>query len=377
MIMTIAFNCWILRNKNIDGIGTFCIENISRLAQQHPQIHFALLCDKNFNEDYFNFPNVTIYRIFPPYRHPALYLYFLEWTLPRFLKKIKPDVFVGVDGAISLRSSCKQLAVIHDLNFEHYPQHLPLRNRLYYKKMFPRFAGKANRIATVSNYSKTDIVQLYNIPQEKIDVIFSGIKNIDFSKNPDHLQSTRQKYTNGNPYFFFVGTMHQRKNILRLIEAFDLFKKQNPGKPHQLVLCGNIMWNNEALQAKLKQTTFKKDIILTGRVTDSELSLLLSAAEAVTFVPLFEGFGLPIVEAFQAGVPLICSNTSSLPEVAGDAALLVDPFNIGEIAHAMERIADEEQLRNKLVLKGNERKKMFSWDKTAALLWDSILKTAH
>lgn len=373
--MTIAFNCWILRNKNIDGIGTFCIENIQILAQKHPQVNFALLCDKNFTEDYFNFSNVTIYRIFPPYRHPVLYLFYLEFVLPRFLKKIKPDLFVGIDGAVSLRSRCRQLSIIHDLNFEHYPEHLPLKNRLYYRNLFPRFARKADRLATVSYYSKADIVNLYKIEEKKIDVIFSGIKNNHFIKDPKRIQTIRNQYSEGEPYFFFVGSMHPRKNILGLIKAFDLFKKQNPDQHHKLLLAGNILWSNTELEKTLKKTVFKKEIILTGRVSDATLNDLLGAAEALTFVPFFEGFGLPIVEAFQAEIPVICSNITSMPEIAGDAALLVDPFKTAEIADAMSTVASKEFIRKDLIQKGKKRKELYSWEKTADLLYAAIQKT--
>ncbi len=372
--MIVAFNCWVLRNKNVDGIGNVVIETLRPMIKAYPHIKFLLLCDKHFVEDYFNFPNVVIHRIFPPYRHPVLYVFYLEWLLPRFLKKHKPDLFVGMDGMISLRTTTKQLAVIHDLNFEHFPGALPFRNRVYYRYFFKRFARRADRIAVVSGYTKADVVRLYKVPASKIDVITLGARKIFEPLSFAEIERVRKKYTDGAPYFFFVGSMHTRKNIQRLMQAFDLFKKET-GSNFKLVLAGNILWNTTELESVHNQIACKDDIIFPGRVSDEELKCLLGAAYGLSFVPLFEGFGLPIVEAFQAGVPVICSNTSSMPEVAGDAALLVDPFNIEEIATAMKEIACNENLRKNLIQKGNKRKALFDWSKTADLLFEAIQKT--
>ncbi|ANH80762.1 hypothetical protein A8C56_07010 [Niabella ginsenosidivorans] len=369
--MNIAINCWNLRNKNIDGIGNVIIETISRLIRQHPEIHFQVLCDKNFNGDYFDFPNVQKHFIFPPYRHPALYMLYLDGALPLFLKKNKTDVFVGMDGMISLRTACRQLAVIHDLNFEHYPKDLLLRNRLYYRFYFPRFARKATRIVAVSEYTKKDLIRLYHVDPAKIDVMHLAAKEAFQPLSADAIKSTRSKYSGGHPYFFFVGSMHPRKNIPRLLQAFDRFKAQTKTAT-KLILAGNLQWKTEALQTTLKQLRYADEVIFTGRIDDPELVNLLGASQALVFVPTFEGFGLPIVEGFQAGVPVICSNTSSMPEVAGEAALLVDPFNVDAIARAMKDIATNEHLRNEFIRKGSARSREFSWDASGRQLYQSI-----
>jgi len=155
--MNIAINCWILRNKKLDGIGYFTINAISQLIKDHPEIHFQILCDKNFTEDYFDFKNVSKHHIFPPFRHPLLYLYYMELVVSSFLKKYKPDIFLSMEGFLSLSASCKQIPVIYDINFEHKPKDLKLKNRLYFRFFYKRFAHKATRIATISEYSKADI----------------------------------------------------------------------------------------------------------------------------------------------------------------------------------------------------------------------------
>lgn len=370
--MRIAVNCWVLRNKQLDGIGNFTVETLQRMIRKLPEVEFLIMCDKNFTEDYFAFPNVKLHKVFPPYRHPLLYITYMETVVPSFLKKHKPDLFLGMEGFLSLRSGCKQLPVIYDLNFEHYPQDHTLKNRLYYRYFFKRFARKATRIATISEYSKEDIVKSYGVKPDKIDNVSCGIKEKFMPLTDDEIRATREKYSQGAPYFFFVGSMHPRKNIVRLLQAFEVFKKKSSNNV-KLVLSGHIMWDDASISSVLEKHPYKEDIIFTGRVSDEELKYLLGSAHALTFVPTFEGFGLPIVDAFQSNVPVICSNTTSMPEVAGDAALKVDPFNIEEIAEAMLRIMQSD-LCAELIEKGRKQKQKFTWDNTADLLISSIWK---
>ena len=369
--MKIAVNCWILRNKKIDGIGNFTIETLRPLIIAHPEIEFQILCDKNFTEDYFDFPNAKKFHIFPPYRHPVLYLFFMEIVVGFFLKKHKPDLFLSMEGFLCLSTKCKQLPIIYDLNFEHQPQDLPFRNRIYFRTFYPKFARKATRIVTISEYSKNDIADTYKIPLNKIDNVSCGVKENFYSLDDNLKQITRDRYTKGAEYFFFIGSMHPRKNIVRLLEAFELFKKKSKA-PLKLVLAGNIFWGDETVQAVISKMTAKNDIVFTGRISDDELVDLLGTAFALTFVPTFEGFGLPIVEAFQSDVPVICSNTTSMPEVAGNAALLVDPFSVEDIAEKMTRLWNDKILRIELIEKGQLQKNLFTWKRTAELLYKSI-----
>ena len=371
--MTIAINCWILRNKKLDGIGYFTVNAIANLIKDHPDVRFQILCDKKFTEDYFDFPNVTKHKIFPALRHPLLYVFYMDVVLPLFLRKHKPDVMLSADGYLSLLSGCKQIPIIYDINFEHNPRDIKLKNRIYFKFFFKRFARKAKRIATISEYSKKDIAGYYGIDPAQIDNVSCGI-NSNFSPlEKQEIIAVRNKWSNGKPYFFFVGSMHPRKNIKRLIDGFNLFK-QNTGSDFKLILAGSILWSKTEIEDSFANSPFKEDIIFTGRLSDDELSGILGAAFALSFVPIFEGFGLPIVEAMQSGVPVICSNVTSMPEVAGDAALMVDPFSIDSIAGSMERLSKDDILRTDLIAKGHIQKKLFSWSRTAALLWECINK---
>jgi len=375
--MKVAINCWALRNKQLDGIGYFTVNTISRLIKQHPDVQFHILCDKNFTENYFDFNNVSKHYVFPALRHPVLYVYFMEVVIRRFLKKNKPDIFVSADGFLSLSSGTKQLSIIYDINFEHFPKDIKLKNRLYFRFFFKRFAKKAQRIATISEYSKMDIVNFYKISPDKIDNVSCGINSFFSPLSNEKITEIRAEISNSKPYFFFVGSMHPRKNIKRLLEAFSLFK-QKTASDFKLLIAGSILWTKDEIEKEYNSNFFKDDIHFIGRVSDEHLADILGAAYALSFVPVFEGFGLPIVEAMQSGVPVICSNVTSMPEVAGDAAILVNPYDIENIADAMKQLYNnKDDLRNTLIQKGFMQKKLFTWDRTAGLLWQSIEKAVN
>jgi glycosyltransferase involved in cell wall biosynthesis len=372
--MKIAINCWVLRNRQTDGIGYFTINTISAMIRNYPEANFLILCDKNFKENYFNFENVTLHYIFPSLRHPVLYFFYMEIILPLFLKRYKPDVFVSADGFLSLTANTIQIPIIYDINFEHKPKDLKLQNRLYFRFFFKRFARKAARIATISEYSKQDIAQFYEIDPSRIDNVSCGINSNFFVRQQTEIEDTKKKWSAGKSYFFFVGSMHPRKNIRRLIEAFNLFKEAS-NSDLKLLLAGSILWSKSEIEDAYNNSPYKQDILFPGRLSDDDLQKVLGAAFALAFVPLFEGFGLPIVEAMKSGVPVISSNVTSMPEVAGPAAIYVDPLSIDSIAKAMTTIYEDENLRKSLIEKGEQRQQLFSWEKTANLLWQCILKS--
>lgn len=289
------------------------------------------------------------------------------------LRKINPDLFFSPDGYLSLSTKVKSVNVFHDLNFEHYPKDVPFAERFYYRRFFPKYAQKASRIATVSEHSKQDIVKMYGVSEEKIDVVYNGA-NTSFKPVSDIVRNeTIENYSFGSPYFVFVGALHPRKNLVNLFKAFDIFRKQDSGKVNLLIV-GAKMWWTKAIEEAYNEMVFKDDVIFTGRLNTGELNKVLGSAMALTYVSYFEGFGIPIVEAFYCDTPVITSNVTSMPEVAGDAALLINPFSPNSIAEAMLDISSNEALRNNLVKKGQERRKHFSWQQTSERLWSTIEK---
>ncbi len=372
--MKIAVNTRLLLKNRLEGIGWFIHETLRRMVKDHPEHHFYFLFDRNFEPEFIFSDNVTPLIISPPARHPILHYWWFEHSVPQILKKIKPDIFVSPDGYLSLKTKVKQLCVIHDLNFEHYPKVMPWMVQRYFQHFFPRFAQKATRIATVSEYSKNDIINTYNIKKDKIDIVYSAAKDDFQSLSEVEIKTVRDKYTSGFPYFIFVGSLQARKNLKNLLQAFEIFKETTYTKTKLLVVGERKWWNSE-LKSIYKNMDFKNEVIFTGHIPQEELLKLIPSALALTYVSLFEGFGVPILEGFSSGIPVITSNTSSMPEVAEDAALLVDPFSVNSIADALKEIEKDSILRKELIKKGNDRKLVYTWQQTADKLWNSTEKT--
>ncbi|NCC72541.1 MAG: glycosyltransferase family 1 protein [Sphingobacteriia bacterium] len=369
--MKIAVNTRLLLKGKLEGIGWFTYENLKRITTQHPEHEFYFLFDRQYDEEFIFSKNITPMVIFPQARHPFLYYIWFEHAIPRALKKTGADLFFSPDGYLSLRTDVPSMNVFHDLNFEHYPKDLPYVERRFYRHYFPEYAHKALRIATVSEYSKKDIVNLYGVDKDKIDVVFNGANESFHPVDEEVKKTTRERFSSGNPYFLFVGSLHPRKNLARLFPAFDQFRETND-QGIKLLIVGEKKWWTEAIENAYEQMKFKSDVIFTGRLEVSQLHQVIASALAITYVSYFEGFGIPILEAFYCNTPVITSNVTSMPEVAGDAALLVDPMSITSIAEAMTKMAGDENLRNRLIEKGRERSKMFSWQKSSERLWQSI-----
>jgi len=372
----IAVNTRLLLKDRLEGIGWFSFESLKRITQQHPEHEFVFIFDRPYSDDFIFSKNITPVIIGPQARHPLLYHIWFNRSIPKILKKFKIDLFLSPDGYLPLHTKVKTLTVIHDLNFEHYPQDIPPFNRYYYKKYFPKFANVASRIATVSHFSKEDIIKNYGVDENKIDVVYNGANENFGPIAPSIKKLVVEKHTGGKPYFIFIGALNPRKNLVNLLKAFDLFKKTDKLST-QLLIVGEKMHKTNAIFDTYENMNYKADVIFSGRLNGLELQKALASAIALTYTSYFEGFGIPIVEAFYTETPVITSNVTSMPEVAGDAALLVDPFSPEDIAKALNKISTNKELRQSLINKGNKRKLEFHWQKTADNLWSSILKTIN
>ena len=372
--MKIAVNTRLLLKNEMDGIGQFTYESFKHIIKNNPEHQFVFIFDRTPHPDFIESKNVTSKVIAPQARHPLLYKIWYQYSLHKLLKQINADVFVGTDGMVPLKTNTKTLSVIHDLNFEHHPEHLPQSLRKFYCKYFPLFAKKAIRIATVSEFSKQDIVKTYVIDANKIDVVYNG-SNENFKPiSEDEKETILAKYTDNKPYFLFIGTLHPRKNLINLFKAFNDFKTQTNSE-FKLLIVGKKMWWTKEIENTFNKLEFKDDIVFAGRVEKNELYTITASAYALTYVPIFEGFGIPLVEAMSCGVPVITSNITSMPEVVENAGILVDPFSVNDITEAMVKISSDENLKNNLSEKSLNQAKKFSWERTGDLLWQSILKT--
>lgn len=373
--MRIAINTRLLVHGKMDGIGWFTYETTRRLVKAHPEHTFYLLFDRKPALEFTFADNAIPVVLMPPARHPVLWWVFFEVSVSLTLRRLKIDLYLTPDGFMPLHSDIPTLAVIHDINFEHANDNLKPSHQRYMTHFFPRFARKASRIATVSEYSKQDISNTYGIDSKKIDVVYDGANGMYRPHTDEEKQVIRDRFTGGKPYLIFISTILKRKNLATLLIAFDRIKSMD-SSGLKLVVVGNRVWWQDELAAAYDGMKHQNDVIMPGHVEPSELAALLSASEALVYPSFFEGFGIPILEAMYAETAVIASNTTSMPEVGGDAVLYIDPTNPDDIAHAINNIANPI-IREELINKGRIQRNKFSWDHTTELLWNSITQTIN
>lgn len=372
----IVVNTRLLIPGRLDGIGRFTMETLKRITVAQPESQFVFLFDRSIDEEFIFSENITPVKLFPPARRPFLFNAWLNFSVHGVLRDLQPDLFLSPDGFLPLRGTTKCLPVIHDLNFEHYPEDLPKNIARWYRKKFPLFAKRATRIASVSEFSANDIVQRYGISREKIDVVYNGATK-GFRPLPEEEKAKiRAKHSKGAPYFLYVGALHPRKNIVRLINAYGAFRRKHDTQT-KLVIAGGNYWGYDALRKAVEALPDKNEVIFTGRISDEELFRLMAAAHALTYVPYFEGFGIPIVEAMACDVPVLTSNVTSMPEIGGEGAYYVDPFSEESIAEGLHLLDVNQPLREKLIVQAQRQREKFTWEKSANLLWESIERTVR
>ncbi len=370
--MRIAVNTRVLLRGRLEGIGWFIHEVVRRLAKQHPECEFILLFDRPFDPSFVYSDNVKPAVIFPQARHPLLWWWWFEWSVPRALQRYKADVFLSPDGFCSLRAKTPTIMVTHDIAYVHMRRQIPAKFRLYYDFFVPRFLQRADRIVTVSEFSRQHIISHFPATASKISVAGNGIREGFAPLSEAEKTAVRHQYAGGQEYFFYIGSVHPRKNVHRLIEAFDAFKKTTHA-PVRLLIGGRFAWQTGEVRAAYDTAHFKQDIVFLGYIPDEALPRLTGAALALAYVSLFEGFGVPLLEAMHCDVPVITSNVTALPEVAGDAALLVNPLEVFDIAKGLQVLYENADLRQHLVAQGRLRRERFSWDSAAEAVWSALL----
>jgi glycosyltransferase involved in cell wall biosynthesis len=369
--MKIAVNARVAFDKKLEGVGRYIFETTYRMIKNHPEHEFYILYDRKYEDLFGEFGNVRKMIVYPQARHPILWNIWFEVMLPRLFKKENIDVFYSGDTYMSLHTDVPTLLVSHDIAYKHYPNHIPKAVLSYYENNFPVFHQKAQHIIAVSEATKRDIIEAYQLDDAKITVAYNAVSNgFNISKSLEQ-DEVRKEFAEGNPYFIYLGSLHPRKNIMGVIRAFEQFK-ENTGFPHKLLLIGRMAWKTKEIEKALKSSKVKNDIIHLSNVTD-DVYKILGAAECLLYISFFEGFGIPILEAMSSGVPVICSNISSMPEVAGAAGVCVDPNNLDEIAVQMQEIVTNKELKSELIAKGFENVKRFDWEDTSQLIWDKLI----
>lgn len=260
------------------------------------------------------------------------------------------------------------VVTLHDLSFEHFPQFFSPRERFIFKRTIPRTARRAVKLLTVSEYSRQDIIDTYALPPDRVVVTPNGV-GPDFTplRDEGRLAGIRTRYGIERKYLLSVGNLQPRKNLVRLIKVYTRLRETVEDFYHQLVIVGKKAWRYKNIVHQAHRSPYARDVIFTGYVPEADLPGLYSGASAFVCVSLFEGFGLPVLEAMACGVPIISSNSSSLPEVVGGAGLMVDPYDEDALAKAILRLVEDDALRARLAEESLRRAAKFSWRRTAEL----------
>ncbi len=294
------------------------------------------------------------------------------WTqiaLPLMLyrQKNKPDVFFSPGHYAPRFSPVPRVISIMDLAFFHFPEYFTKKDLIQLHNWTKYSVKAAKKIITISEATKNDIIKLYSVPEEKIEVIYPGIKHTFLTLKSMSKADIQEKYDISDHYVLFVGTLQPRKNIEKLIEAFALAKKSlvDTCQGLQLVIVGKKGWQFESILSAPQRFNVEESVKFLDFVPDDDLAALYKNAQLFAFPSLYEGFGLPVLEAMRYGCPVLTSNISSLPEAGGDAAYYINPNDAKDIAQGIEKIISNSRLRSEMIEKGKKQIAKFSWEKAA------------
>ncbi|HLI71430.1 MAG TPA: glycosyltransferase family 1 protein [Ktedonobacteraceae bacterium] len=321
-------------------------------------------------------PNVRGRGLLIPDRYVNVLWYRWRAPLPAHIFTGQVDIYHGPDFVLPpLSKKIRKVVTIHDLAFLEHPEYAVPSLVEYLKKVVPISLAEADVVAAVSHYSAQTLIEHFQTPREKIVVVPNGLRpHFRRITDPVLLGATVNKFGLKHPLVLGVGTLQPRKNHQGLIKAFHRAQSDKKNRPAMLALAGEPGWLYDETRQLIADLKLEKKVRFLGRTNDLELCMLYSLADVFAFPSFFEGFGVPPLEAMACGAPVITSNTSSLPEVVGDAALTVDPHNIDALAQAITRLIGDENLREELRQKGYARAQLYTWPKSAQKMLDTYQK---
>jgi len=353
-------------NDKMGGVWTYASNLSRRIPKEKGNNKYHIISN--------NIDNISPERIENSFIYPLKNFRFSNFLwhnliLPRQLKHELLDIihFTSPTGSLTKIKDTRYINTIYDLTPILHPETHGKIMILHYKYILPRILKRSDAIITVSYNTKRDLVKYYDIPEEKIKVIYLGVDEIfrPIDNKEDYRTHLKKTFNISSPYFLYVGMIEPRKNLVRLIHAYNRLKKK--GLPHSLVIVGAIGWKYKEIFQLVDSLDLHRSIIFTGFVELNDLVTIYNCAEIFVYPSLYEGFGLPPLEAMSCGTPVVTSNTSSIPEVVGDAALLIDPYSIDSIVEGVNKVINDEELRSTLREKGLKRVLEFNWKKTAEI----------
>ncbi|HEU4691999.1 MAG TPA: glycosyltransferase family 1 protein [Vicinamibacterales bacterium] len=342
------------------GIGTYIRNLLRQLARIDRDTEYVLLCRE---------PDLGIAAQLGPnfrsVREPSPNYSLREQIhVPWVLRRERPDVYHAPHYVLPPAVRCRSVVTIHDCIHLMFPQYLPNKAAYAYARASMWAAARrSDRILTVSEASKRDILSLFNVKPEKIVVVYNAIDE-HFSTTPseEHVARIRERYQLDHKFVLYVGNIKPHKNLVRLIEAFSELRRTHDDL--KLLIIGDEISKLPALRRAVHRHKLHKHVRFLGYLKDDTLTVLYRLASVFVFPSLYEGFGLPPLEAMASGTPVVTSNVSSLPEVTGDAAVLVDPYDVDSIGNGIRRILDDPRLAEELRIKGLKRAREFSWERS-------------
>jgi glycosyltransferase involved in cell wall biosynthesis len=350
------------------GIGVYVRELISQLVDIDKENQYFIIVNKHGDRSFVpSADNFSILETYITHKHYFIKDLWIQFFLPFLLEANRIDIYFNPRYILPFfKGKTKMVVTIHDMIAFLYPEIWLGISGFRIRNYIKLSSQRADTIITDSIWAKKDIVRILNIPEDKIKVIYCGINKKLFKPIPDLSMQrlVKRKYGIRKNFILTVGPMGTRKNHDRLIDVYSILPKYIR-EDYQLIITGEKKGTYNDLLKKVRKTCLAGDIVFTGFIPGKEMPMVINAASLFIFPSLYEGFGIPLLEAMSCGTPLLVSNVSSIPEVVGNAALLFDPYNINEMANAIDRAINDKDLRQKLVQRGFERIKKYSWENTA------------
>lgn len=379
--MTIGVDIRVLGSGRQSGIEQYLLNLLPEMIKLAPDVKFKLFFS-GFHDAKLSYPwvqreNVELHRFFYPNR--------LMFTGAKFFNRPRLDLLMGgADVFFSphfllapLSKHCRLVTVFHDLSYLRYPHFFSWRKNIWHRwEMNPRWqAYRADRVIAVSCSTRNDLVSLYGVNPRKVKIIYSGVRLMERSEDKTEVNRVQTRYQLPENFFLYLGTIEPRKNILGILRSFDSLQTRRliPADTH-LVVAGERGWRDQDVFKFSKHAPCRKLLHFPGVIDERDKPIVYQLAKVFVYPSFFEGFGFPPLEAMQMGVPVVTSHCSSLPEVVGNAAMLVDPYNLQDLAEAMRELLINDLLRRQYQEKGWQRVQRFTWEKSAQETLEVLLK---
>lgn len=347
-------------SKQKTGTEYYSYEIIKNLLEIDHENQYVLYAKSSLNEVFPKLPKNATVKVM---KFPKL------WSQIRLSFEMiqnPPDVLFVPAHTIPIYHPKNTVVTLHDVGFKHFPNLYTPLERSYHDFCMNFSVRHAKKIISISKATENDLLKLYKADKKKISIIYHGFNYEKYFAEKSFDQNIYQEQSKYSPYLFFIGRLEAKKNVVNMIRAFAMLRKENRIK-HKLVLAGRPGYQYEAMKEEISKLPpeLQSDIIELGYVKDEDAVKYLRCADILLFPSRFEGFGMPLLEAMASGIPVVASNTTSIPEIVGDAGLLCDPNKPFDFAAACSKIINSQSLRNELVQKGLKRSKQFSWENSA------------